>query len=171
MEWMAPQQPAQPHSDSPRHAIPLNGFHHVLRAGGMKPARRRQPPGRSTACRYEGWSARVAFFDQLNHLASNRPERRFQQCPARIEHDVPFRRELSAVQTERFAQAALDAVAKHRFSDRSRHGEPDARAQLFLWSCAGQACACFCFGRACVVESVSRALQKAANKGPETRNP
>ncbi len=107
-------------------------------------------PGRSTACRYEGWSARVAFFDQLNHLALNRPERRLEQCPAWIEHDVPFRRKLSAVQTERFAQAALDAVAKNRFSDRSRHGEPDARAQLFLWSCAGQACACFCFGRACV---------------------
>ena len=34
------------------------------------------------------------------------------------------------MQAEGFAQAALDSIADHRFTDGSRDGEPDARAEF-----------------------------------------
>ena len=48
----------------------------------------------------------------------------------RIEYDVPLRRDLAAMQTEGFAQAALDAVADHCIAQSARDGEPDSRTNL-----------------------------------------
>jgi len=53
-------------------------------------------------------------------------ERRVKRRTPRIEHDIPVRTEFSPMLTERLAQPALDAVAYHRFSDRSRNRKPEA---------------------------------------------
>jgi hypothetical protein len=43
-----------------------------------------------------------------------------------IEHDVPLRTEFGPVLAERFAQPALDPVARDRFSDRPWNRKPEA---------------------------------------------
>lgn len=49
---------------------------------------------------------------------------------ARIENDVPLRRDLIAMQAEGFAQTAFDAVADHGSAESARNGESNARARL-----------------------------------------
>jgi hypothetical protein len=65
----------------------------------------------------------------LNHPL----ERQLQFCERRskrrapwIEHDVPLRTEFGTVFAERFAQPALDSVARDRFPDRPRNRKPEA---------------------------------------------
>src|SRR5579862_2003583 len=88
-----------------------------------KSGMRKESPGKPIACRYGGWSARVAFFDHPPHFALDLGELRFQRRAARIDHDVPLRREFGPVQPEGFAKTALDSISDHGFADRARHCE------------------------------------------------
>src|ERR1700683_2028205 len=95
-----------------------------------KSGKPKESPEKPTACRYGGWSARVAFFDHSSHLTLNLGELRLQRRAARIEHDVPLRRDFRSVQPEDFAETALDSVADHSFADRARNGEAQAGSQF-----------------------------------------
>lgn len=46
----------------------------------------------------------------------------------RIDDDGPLGTQLTEVEADGLAQAPLDAIAYHRFSDGARHGKPDSRS-------------------------------------------
>ena len=79
---------------------------------------------------------RSAFFDH------------FPQCPLDIwkggsegrapgiDHDVPLRAELRAMQPESFPNAPFDAVADHRSADSARDSKPQSsRVPGWVWAC------------------------------------
>jgi hypothetical protein len=70
----------------------------------------------------------LALFDHLSQRLLDRREAGVERRAARVEHQVPLRRNLGVMQPECFPQAALDAVPHHCLSDRAGHREPQAGA-------------------------------------------
>ena len=66
---------------------------------------------------------------QLFHFALYLRERRF-ECPASwIDDDFALWTQLIEPEADGLADPAFDAIARHRFADRARHGKADLRSQ------------------------------------------
>lgn len=72
--------------------------------------------------------SRSAFFDHPGESPLKFGKTGGKRRPPGVEHDVPLRSKLRAMQAEDFAQAPLDAIANHGASDRARHGNPQSSA-------------------------------------------
>ena len=71
LKRMAARQPAQPHPKSPRRAVPLHGFAHVLRAGRIEAAGGRQQGGHTQLV-----YAQTAAYDPLQRRKNFSTSRR-----------------------------------------------------------------------------------------------
>ena len=111
-----------------RHAIFRNRFEHVFRAGGMKPAGRRQKRRKEPLV--ETQSGDYCFPHCVTNRSTSRRSssgERFQGGAPRVDHNIPLRADFVQTNPQRFSHTPLHPIPHHRLSEGSRNRESQPR--------------------------------------------
>ena len=124
---MAPQKPREAEADSAHHAVTLDRFHHVLRAGRVKAARARQHGRDPSLIQTKRSRLRVrALGENLADLALDGRRNSASSNGLRGFKTIVQRgREFVQVQTYGLPHSPLHAIPNDGLADRLGDGEPD----------------------------------------------